>query len=66
MVFGVYKIPLWQGTTEPWYKLYMDKGYELGLIDMGLDDPAQKLTRAELAIIVDDIYNSANNSAWDF
>jgi len=66
MAFGVYAIPLWQGTTEPWYKLYMDKGYELGLVGWGLDDPSKELTRAELSSLVNDIYNSADNSSWNF
>ena len=62
MIFGVYEIPLWQGTTKPWYKLYMDKGYELGLIARGMDDPSHELTRAELADLVNDVYNDATNS----
>jgi S1-C subfamily serine protease len=66
MIFGVYEIPLWQGTTDPWYKLYMDKGYELGLVGSGLDDPSKELTRAELSSLVDDIYSSADNSGWNF
>ncbi len=62
MVFGVYEIPLWQGETNPWYKLYMDKGYELGLIGRGTDNPGHELTRAELADLVNDVYNDATNS----
>ncbi|MBN2086961.1 S-layer homology domain-containing protein [Candidatus Peregrinibacteria bacterium] len=62
IVFGVYEIPLWKGETTPWYKVYMDKGYELGLIGRGLENPDQKLTRAELADIVNDVYNNAANS----
>ena len=62
ITFGVYEIPLWGGATDPWYKIYMDKGYELGLIGGGLENPDQKLTRAELADIVNDIYNDATSS----
>ena len=62
MVFGVYKIPLWQGETNPWYKLYMDKGYELGLVGRGMENPGHELTRAELADLVNDVYNDATNS----
>ncbi len=62
ITFGVYKIPLWQGETDPWYKKYMDKGYELGLIGRGLIGADQKLTRAELADIVNDVYNDATSS----
>ena len=59
MIIGVYEITLWNGETDPWYKIYMDKGYELGIIPRGLDDPGQSLTRAELAYIVNRVYNQA-------
>lgn len=62
MIFGVYEIPLWQGETNPWYKLYMDKAYEIGLLGRGMDNAGQELTRAELADLVNDVYNDASNS----
>ncbi|MBU0727483.1 S-layer homology domain-containing protein, partial [Patescibacteria group bacterium] len=63
MIFGVYEVSLWEGETDPWYKLYMDKGYELYLIPNGMDDPGRELTRAELTYIVSDIYNQASNTS---
>jgi len=59
MVVGVYEIQIWAGDTDPWYKKYMEKGYELGLIPRGLEDANHKLTRAELAYIVDSVYGQA-------
>ncbi|MBU0577393.1 S-layer homology domain-containing protein [Patescibacteria group bacterium] len=59
MIIGVYEITLWDGETNPWYKIYMDKGYELGLIPRGLEDPGHTLTRAELAHIINSVYNQA-------
>ena len=59
MILSVYEIPVWDGETNPWYKKYMDKGYELGLIPRGLDDAGIKLTRAELSEMVNRIYNQA-------
>ncbi|MBN1258527.1 S-layer homology domain-containing protein [Candidatus Peregrinibacteria bacterium] len=59
MMMGVYEIPLWQGETNPWYKKYMEKGYELYLIPRGLEDPNHKLTRGELAYIVNSVYSQA-------
>jgi len=66
MIFGVYEIPLWQGETIPWFKLYMDKAYELSLLGRGIDDAGHQLTRAELVDIVNDVYNNADNSSWNF
>lgn len=63
MIFGVYEIPVWQGETDPWYKKYMDKGYELYLIPRGIENPGQELTRAELTYIVNDVLNEASNSS---
>ena len=59
MIIGVYEIPIWQGRTDPWYKVYMDKAYELGLLAGGMDDPALQLTRAELCYLVNKVYNQA-------
>ena len=66
IIFGVYEIPLWQGETVPWFKLYMDKAFELGLLGRGLDDAGHELTRAELVDIVNDVYNNADNSSWNY
>ena len=63
IIYGTYEIPLWNGDTDPWFKLYMDKGYELGLIPRGMDNPGQKLTRAELSFIVNDVYTDVKNSS---
>lgn len=59
MILTVYEIPLWEGATNPWYKKYMDKGFELGLIPYGLYDPNHQLTRAELAYFISTIYRKA-------
>jgi len=59
MILNVYEIPIWDGQTNPWYKKYMDKGFELRLIPYGMYDPGQTLTRAELAYLVDTIYRQA-------
>ncbi|MFH0820871.1 MAG: trypsin-like peptidase domain-containing protein [Candidatus Peregrinibacteria bacterium] len=56
---AVYEIPVWQGETLTWYKRYMDKAFELSWIPGGLGGPEEKLTRAELAAIVDTVYNQA-------
>lgn len=63
LVMSAYEIPVWSGTTEPWFKKYMDKAYELGLLVRGLEDPSHYLTRGELADIVDEVYKQADNSA---
>ena len=59
LILHVYEIPIWEGATDPWFKKYMDKGFELYLIPYGMYDPGQKLTRAELAYIVSTIYRKA-------
>lgn len=61
MILNVYETPLWKGDTDPWYRKYMDKGFELGLIPYGFYDPAKPLTRAELTKLVDTIYRDASN-----
>lgn len=64
IVLGVYEIPQWKGTTNPWFKKYMDKGYELGLIPRGLNrkDAGEPLTRAEFANLIHTIYQQADSS----
>ncbi|QQR83238.1 S-layer homology domain-containing protein [Candidatus Peregrinibacteria bacterium] len=59
MIIEMYDIPVWQGDTNPWYKKYMEKGFELGLIPYGMYDPMQELTRAELAQLIYTIYDDA-------
>ncbi|MBI5422223.1 trypsin-like peptidase domain-containing protein [Candidatus Peregrinibacteria bacterium] len=61
LIVSVYEIPLWKGETDPWFKKYMNKGFELGLIPYGLYDPAQKLSRAEMAYLIYTIYQKADN-----
>lgn len=60
LIVGVYEIPLWKGDTDPWFKKYMSKGFELGLIPYGMYDPAQKLSRAEMAYLIYTIYQKAD------
>lgn len=61
MILQVYKIPLWEGQTDPWFKKYMEKSFELRLTPYGMYDPNLKLTRAELAQLVNTIYEQAKN-----
>ena len=61
LIFHVYEIPIWEGATDPWFKKYMDKGFELNLIPYGMYDPGQSLTRAELSYLVNKIYKEADN-----
>jgi Trypsin-like peptidase domain/S-layer homology domain len=56
-----YEIPLWNGETNPKTKKYMDKGFELGLVPFGMVNPAQTLTRAEVAFVVNRIYKNSND-----
>jgi len=62
-IMNVYEIPVWGGTTDPWFKKYMDKAFELGLLSRGVDEPNHYLTRGELADIVDEVYMKADDSA---
>lgn len=59
LMLTIYEIPVWDGVTNPWYKKYMDKGFELYLIPYGVYDPNQRLTRAELAHLVNTVYGQA-------
>lgn len=61
IMLHVYEIPVWAGDTNPWFKKYMEKGFELRLIPYGMYDPHLKLTRAELANLVNTIYRQAKN-----
>jgi len=62
LIINTYEIPVWGGDTDPWYKKYMDKGFELSLIPYGMYDPAHNLTRAELAYLVSSVYKQADKS----
>ena len=53
MLLLTYDVPVWSGTTEPWYKAYFDGAYKIDLLPRGLEDPAHLVTRAELAYMVD-------------
>jgi len=59
LLLNTYEIPVWAGETNPWYKKYMDKGFELYLIPYGMYDPGQQLTRAELAHLINTVYKQA-------
>ncbi len=59
LMLNVYEIPVWNGMTNPWYKKYMEKGFELHLIPYGMYDSNQRLTRAELAHLVNTVYGQA-------
>lgn len=59
LILNAYEIPVWAGETNPWYKKYMDKGFELYLIPYGLYNPGQQLTRAELAHLINTVYKQA-------
>jgi len=59
IIINVYNIPVWKGETKTWHKRYMDKGYELSFIPRGINDPGYHLTRAELAYIINRVYNQA-------
>jgi len=61
LIMNAYEIPVWKGETNPWFKKYMDKGFELNLIPYGMYDAGQKLTRAELAYLINKIYKKAGN-----
>jgi len=64
IVLGIYEIPLWKGDTNPWFKKFTDKGFELGLIPRGLNrkDAGEILTRAEFANLIHSIYRQADSS----
>jgi hypothetical protein len=64
LIINTFEIPVWAGDTDPWYKKYVDKAYELTILPRGLDNPSQYLTRGELADIIDDVYNQADDSLW--
>lgn len=60
MVINVYDISIWEGQTNPWYKTYLDKAYQMGWIPRGMnEDPGHDLTRAELVYIINSVYNQA-------
>ncbi len=59
LILLTYEIPLWEGETNPWFKKYIDKGFELRLIPYGMYDPAQQLTRGEVANLIYGIYSKA-------
>lgn len=59
IILLTYDIPLWKGDTAPWFKKYMDKGFELRLIPYGMYDPSQPLTRGALAHLIYGIYEQA-------
>lgn len=61
IMLHVYDIPVWAGDTNPWFKKYMEKGFELRLVPYGMYDPHLELTRAELANLVNTIYHQAKN-----
>ncbi len=61
LIMSAYEIPVWAGDTDPWFKKYMDKGFELGLIPYGMYEPGHFLTRAELAFLVNTVYRQAKN-----
>ena len=59
IITNVYEISIWQNETEPWYKKYMEKGFELNIIPYGMYNPSQKLTRAELSYLISTVYKQA-------
>lgn len=59
VILSAYEVPVWSGETEPWFKKYMDKGFELRLIPYGMYNPSHPLTRAELAQLIYAIYEQA-------
>lgn len=59
VILEVYEIPIWQKQTDPWFKKYVDKGYQLRIIPYGYYVPHQPLTRAELARMINTIYKQA-------
>ena len=58
LIFAVYHVPLWSGTTSPPWKGILDKGYELSLVPRGIDAPDHRLTNAELVAIVAAIFQA--------
>lgn len=65
MVMKVFEIPVWQNTDEtvqmPWYKPYIDKGYELNIIPSGIGAPEKELTRSEFSAILVNIIEQAED-----
>lgn len=61
LILHTYEVPVWAGETNPWFKKYMDKGFELRLIPYGMYNPHQILTRAELTHLVSTVYRHAKN-----
>lgn len=65
LILTTYHIPVWKDqdldpmNAVAWYKAYMDKGFELELIPYGLYNPAQRLSKGELAYLIHMIYNQA-------
>jgi hypothetical protein len=66
LIINTYEVPVWAGNTNPWYKKYMDKGFELGIIPEGLYDPSHTLTRGELAYLVNNILGQADDSGFGY
>jgi len=61
IAFSVFEVPVWKGVTEPWFKKFMDKGYELNLMPYGLTAPGAPLTRAEFASILEKLARKSEN-----
>ena len=64
LIINAYEIPIWSGETDPWFKKYMDKGFELNLIPYGMYDPGKNLTRAELAYLISSVYSQADSNGF--
>src|SRR6185295_17842873 len=65
ILLKAYEIPVWQSlsasTESSWYKPYLDKGFELGLIPYGLYDPEHSVTRGEVAAILSSLLEQMEN-----
>jgi S1-C subfamily serine protease len=65
MIITLFEIPVWQNTDDtvslPWYKSYVDKGYELNIIPSGLGEPEKELTRSEFSAILVNVLEQAED-----
>ncbi len=59
ILFRSFEIPVWDSSTSNvvWYKPYMDKSIEIGVLPVSLYNADHQITRGELAYIIDKLIN---------